>query len=254
MKYLFVFILMVLINSCTLQQDSNVVYESTGVLVEYKTFAWLPKDLSQCQRAANTVYDDFFNNEITIQGIKSSANEELLRKGYSINVDTPDFLIQYRVVFEKKEHIVSAPNIINPNVYRGAFNNTQPLTNAPGIPFPTTYNRLSGSYTVYPDNYTYLGGGNIFPGVNNYNYSLNGNYWGGFYNNGYFYNDAPYAVSNYYEKMDYNEGTVIVDMVDRKTNQLIWRGWSQIVEQNPATAESSIKNKIRDILRKFPVG
>ena len=53
----------------------------------------------------------------------------------------------------------------------------------------------------------------------------------------------------------YTEGTLVVDMVDKSNNQLVWRGVGQGAVGNPSTPEESTKNinkVIEQILKDFP--
>jgi hypothetical protein len=51
----------------------------------------------------------------------------------------------------------------------------------------------------------------------------------------------------------YVEGTVIVDVVDAKTQELVWRGRGvSDVSENPETYSQSLNRTVMDIVKKFP--
>ena len=57
----------------------------------------------------------------------------------------------------------------------------------------------------------------------------------------------------------YEEGTLLIDFVDARTKQLIWRGWAVgvienvgIIASDPEKAEKKISSAVRKILEHFP--
>jgi len=76
-----------------------------------------------------------------------------------------------------------------------------------------------------------------------YGYGARGAYWGGGYGGA--------GVSTY----EYQEGSLILDFVNAKTKQLIWRGSAKAEVQNIRTPEKSekvINKAVKMILKKFP--
>ncbi len=70
---------------------------------------------------------------------------------------------------------------------------------------------------------------------------------------GYFY--GPYWMHLRTNVYKYKEGTLIIDLMDPKTNNLIWRGWaaSALPESySPDQLEGLIKTAVAKIFRKFP--
>lgn len=60
----------------------------------------------------------------------------------------------------------------------------------------------------------------------------------------------PTRITNY----QYRQGTLIIDLMDAKTNSLVWRGWatdvvSNAVKKDPAAA---INKAVSKIFKKFP--
>ncbi len=53
----------------------------------------------------------------------------------------------------------------------------------------------------------------------------------------------------------YKEGTLILDFVDPKTRQLVWRGWSISAvysDADPAEEQDNINRAVEEILKRFP--
>ena len=70
---------------------------------------------------------------------------------------------------------------------------------------------------------------------------------------GYFY--SPYWMRLRTNVYQYREGTLIIDLMDSKSNNLIWRGWaSSAIEgvYTPDQIDGLIKTAVAKIFRKFP--
>lgn len=50
----------------------------------------------------------------------------------------------------------------------------------------------------------------------------------------------------------YKEGALIIDIIDRRAKQLVWRGWASSVLNNPAQVNQTIDKAVQKILEKFP--
>ncbi len=50
------------------------------------------------------------------------------------------------------------------------------------------------------------------------------------------------------------EGTLMIDMVDPRTNKLMWRGTARDTVDNPKKAPKKVERAIRKLLSKFPPG
>jgi hypothetical protein len=50
----------------------------------------------------------------------------------------------------------------------------------------------------------------------------------------------------------YKEGTLILDFVDPKGQQLVWRGWATGVISGPERMEEHIDNAVKSIIAKYP--
>ncbi len=92
--------------------------------------------------------------------------------------------------------------------------------------------------------YNYVGGG-YFPG-------------GGFYRGGrsYYYayrNPYPVYVGNDVERVPYKEGTLIIDLIDRKSRKVIWRGYGIGEVSNAAQTTNDIPKVVEGIIKKLPV-
>ncbi len=71
-----------------------------------------------------------------------------------------------------------------------------------------------------------------------------------FANRGYFLSMyEPMMVSNRLREVQYREGILIVDVVDRKQQRLVWRGWSEQPIESIAEFERSVESRLKDLKR-----
>ena len=84
--------------------------------------------------------------------------------------------------------------------------------------------------------------------------TTNGGYgYGHRYYNNYYYG-YPYAGSTTYAD-SFLQGTLVLDVIDPETNDVIWRGWAtKDLDDNPTPEEVDryVKNSVRRILERFP--
>ena len=95
--------------------------------------------------------------------------------------------------------------------------------------------------TVYN---TYAGRGYAYP------YSVG---YGGAYlpvNYGYWYTPSYYQTPR---TVQYTQGTVIIDFIDRRTNNLVWRGSMANPVDDTGRLGSEFSVSAKDILDKFPI-
>jgi PBP1b-binding outer membrane lipoprotein LpoB len=70
----------------------------------------------------------------------------------------------------------------------------------------------------------------------------------------YYYsyvNPMPIYVGSEMRKVNVKEGSVIIDLIDRKTGKVIWRGWSEGEVGNPEKAINDIPKVVDGIFRKL---
>jgi hypothetical protein len=69
---------------------------------------------------------------------------------------------------------------------------------------------------------------------------------------GYHYGPRGRWGRRHLEVNTYKEGTLILDFVDPKLEQLIWRGWAVGALANPDKVEEQIVETVKKILEEFP--
>lgn len=85
-----------------------------------------------------------------------------------------------------------------------------------------------------------------------YAYPYSVAYGGGFIpvNYGYFYSPSYYQT---YRTEQYKQGTLIIDFIDSRTNNLVWRGSLADPVDDPGRLGSEFSKSAKEILDKFPV-
>ncbi len=62
------------------------------------------------------------------------------------------------------------------------------------------------------------------------------------------------SASTNYSENDYLEGTLVVDMFDKNSKELIWEGIiTTVVKEKPEQREKSIPRKIKKLMKKYPI-
>jgi hypothetical protein len=187
---IFIIMIALLTTACSKRVYSD---RASGVdFSAYKTYAWLPngKDTTQAN-----VYD----NEITYQHIRQAVDNEMSKRGYTVDATNPDLVMLIHLNFENKQQLVSNP--------------------------------LLGSYGYYYPGYSY---GPWYP-----------SYYYGYYN-------MPYIYGAGISSIQYTQGTLVIDLIDRKKNSLIWRGWTdEIIYDNDDVKD--LFGKVDNIFKKYPV-
>ena len=76
--------------------------------------------------------------------------------------------------------------------------------------------------------------------------SYNAGYWG--------YGVGPYWGAGYNDVMvtNYTEGTLVVDIVDAESNELVWRAYLTATLTKPEKNEKKIKKALDKAFKKFP--
>ncbi len=180
------FFLMILVSGClnsTIYSD----YDRSNNFSLYKTYAWLPK---------NTKHNREFDDAIVDKNILNYVANELNSRGYHLNVDNPDILLDYDITVEKKVETISTP------VYRTSHN---------------------------------------FSGYNNS------------FRSPAFRNGGGYVPRYRNQKIVYKEGTLTVMVIDKKKNQMVWKGWSEGTFNGVATFEVELPKDIHALFKKYPI-
>ena len=62
----------------------------------------------------------------------------------------------------------------------------------------------------------------------------------------------PMIVGYRTRQIPFKEGTVVITVIDRKQNRLIWRGWGTSCIQDPYNFKDELESKIYAIFKRYP--
>ena len=201
MLFVYLGLIILLLSSCASTSISSD-YNRSLDFNSYKTFAWLPK-------THDPKNDGPFDNQIVETNIKNLGSGELKSRGYKVDTNEPDLLIDFYVDVANKVDHVTTP------VYGYAYN----------------YN------------------GNFRGAYNNNMYSYRNSY----YNNNSYINTVPVVVGYNNQDIPYEEGTLTILIIDRKTNTLVWKGWSVGTVTDESSFEYELPSDMRRLFKEFPV-
>jgi hypothetical protein len=190
-------ITVIFFSGCSLYTEISVTVDTNSDFSKYRTFAWISDDMD----TTNSPY----NNEIIRNNIRNYFGHSFSERGYRIDLDTPDVLLQLVIVSNKKEKEVIYPTY--PRNY-----------------YYCPYYYCSDYYSPYSFDYYYR------------------------YQGEYCY---PFGYCK--DKVEYVEGSITLNVIDRKQNKLVWSGTAKGDIYDPAYIHQNIHPAVRSIMRKYPV-
>lgn len=203
--------LVILFSKCRTYDNVYSTYDESVDFTKYKTYAWL-----NTKRLDTTTY---YNNDIIENNAKNYVDKELAIRGYSVNLDSPDVLIELVLINEKKQETV-----VNP------------------------YNCDNYTYYNYPYNPDY----NLNPYFNNPTYNNYNYYYQQQLDTPYNPETCDYSICNQ-QTIDYIKGTITINVIDRKLNRLVWTGSAEGDIYDPQYLQGEIHPAIKGILLQYPV-
>ncbi len=67
-----------------------------------------------------------------------------------------------------------------------------------------------------------------------------------------YYDPMPVYVGSRERKMQVKEGSIMIDLIDRKTKKVIWRGWAEGDIDNAEKAINDLPQVVQNIFKKLP--
>ena len=194
-------------------------YDREVNFAKYKTFDW------QAQAEKTNPLEQYTLSE---KRIKKAVEKELTTMGYQKQTTgTPDFLIAYHV---KVEDLSTSNGNGSRGYGYGGFG--------------------YGGYGYGGHGYSGFGYGGYGHGFGHHGFSHHGYGYGGYGYPGYGYSGYGYPGYGY---VDYGyEGTIILDIIDTESNELVWRGSYSATIDDSGISEKKIKKAVKHILAKFP--
>jgi hypothetical protein len=242
--YLQLSCLFIALSGCaSMNQDSfNSDKDPNVNFMNYRSFAWLPKD-------STTIYNVLYDNQIVENNIITYSKEELEKRGYEFNNEKPDILLKYTFLIEKKNETINYPiytSVPFPNqVTYAPYNPNISNYGSYNSPYYNPY--YNNQYSAYNVNFY----ANNYPYNNGYGFPV-GSLAGYPNGNGIPISSATYIAGTGFQQIEIKEGTLIIDVLDSKTKHLIWRGWSAESLSDPLSFEKRLPFEIKGIFNQFP--
>jgi hypothetical protein len=162
--------------------------------------------------------DQRYNNQIVENNIKSFSSASLTSKGLQLNVDTPDLLFYYDLQIEKGEHTMQVPIYAHPHNF------------APPPPM------------MMP----------MHPGMNGQQMLMQQQMMQQQMMMQQQWMPGPQIIGYETRRIPFKNGTLTIVCIERKTNRMIWRGWSESSITDPRTYRENLERKISLIFNRFP--
>jgi hypothetical protein len=172
------------------------------------------KTFAWLQRS-DSVHNYWYDNQIIEKNVKLYVTNEMKARGYTLDMKNPDLILEYHSTAKKEHYTVSNP-IYSNQTNTNLFNNNGFNNNA------------------YYNNNT----------INQQPYNPN---------RPYGYNNTPYIIGYNQQQVEYNEETLIIDVVDKSLNQLIWRGRAVGSISDEQDLEEQLPKDIQKIFLKYPI-
>ncbi len=159
-----------------------------------------------------------YYNDVIENNAKSFVDHEFKDRGYTVDTVKPDVLLELVLKSEKKKEVVQTSNPYNYSNY--TYYN---------YPYNPIYND-----NLYYDNPYY----NYYP---NYNYSFPYSYY------------PDYNATTTTTTRKYTESTIIINVIDRASNKLVWTGSAEGDIYDPQHLKGEIHPAVDNILKQYPI-
>ena len=213
------FAVFALAGCATLQVQTD--YDPDVSLTELSTYNWVDQE-------ADASGDPAVDSPLLKRHIRDAVESELGRLGYrKVTSDTPDFRIAYSVIADQK-------------------------TSNDG-----SFGYGSYGYRSYPFGPYGFGGPYAYPPSSyrgSFGFSLyGGRYLRPYYGSYYGYPGAGYAGAG--RVREYLQGTLVLDITDVRTEEVIFRGWAKKSldsDPSPEKVRMYVTDAVEEILEDFP--
>ena len=251
--------------ACTTTQETSYADASSTVPVDgFKSYTWSTADTHAHK---NPLYD----NELVGAVIERYADEQLSKRGLSKTSASPDAIFRYIILLEKKTETTTTPYFSNGGTYAPNANNVSANINSIG--YANTYPNVPMSGNFIPPAYGGFEPTNQGPPYNAFYNNQASPYNTTYYINNYPFNNGygfpigtgapngygipnmgtPYTIGGTMQKQtEYMEITLIIDLVDKNTQKLVWRGWTVNKYSDPVTFGEDIEQQVQSIFEKYP--
>lgn len=182
---------------------------------QYKTYAWIP--------SPDAPYKDLrYDNHIIENNIKAYAADNIMAKGLRLSVDSPDLLFYYDLQIEKGVHTSKVPIYSHPQNVMPPILPINPMV--PGIAqTPAQQQALLQQQLLQQQMLQQQ-----------------------------LMMQPPQIIGYETRQIPFKDGTLTIIAIDRNTNRMVWRGWSESCIIDPANYRQTLPVKINRMFNRFP--
>jgi len=217
-------LVMIMLSNCASTRQAKTDFDRDAKFDKYRTYSWLPdstayEGLASQNNNQSQKYEKqnpFLNNGLVKKRVRKVIAEHLFNLGFENATEgAPDFWVNFQLIDDEDSGFADRGGR-----HRGLR----------GHALRHRYYPRSG-FLYSPWRYSYPFG-----------------YWP--YHRGYGSYGYGYGWYGNYRFLD---GTLIIDVIDPATSELVWRGWfSGIIKRDRTIDEKELDKAVKEILKQFP--
>jgi len=182
---------------------------------QYNTYAWIP--------SPDVPFKDLrYDNHIIENNIKEYAADNITQKGLRLNVDSPDLLFYYDLQIEKGTHQMQVPIYAHPQNLMPSIMSINPM--APVLGQIGAQQQDFMQQQLMQQQFLQQ----------------------------QIMMQPPQIIGYETRQIPFKDGTLTIVAIDRKTNRMVWRGWSESCIINASNYRETLPVKINRIFNRLP--
>lgn len=206
---------LLLLGSCSSIRYVEYDVDRSVNFKKYKTYAWIP--------SPDAPYKDLrYDNHIIENNIKAFAADNISGKGLRLSIDSPDLLFYYDLQIEKGTHQIQVPIYAHPQNFMPPIFPINPMV--PGLGQLQQQQQAMMQQQLLQQQLMQQ----------------------------QMMMQPPQIIGYETRQIPFKDGTLTIIAIDRSTNRMVWRGWSESCIIDPRTYRETLPEKINRIFHRFP--
>lgn len=215
MRLIYAVLILLFLSSCSSIRYVEYDIDRSVDFKKYKTYAWIP--------SPDEPYKDLrYDNHIIENNIKAYAADNIIGKGLRLSIDSPDLLFYYDLQIEKGTHQIQVPIYSHPQNFMPPILSINPMM--PGLGQTPEQQRALMQQQLLQQQ------------MMQQQMML----------------QPPQIIGYETRQIPFKDGTLTIIAIDRNTNRMVWRGWSESCIIDPANYRETLPVKINRIFNRFP--
>jgi hypothetical protein len=215
MKTSIVCIALLWLSSCTSIRYVEYDMDRSVDFKQYKTYAWIP--------SPDVPYKDLrYDNHIIENNIKAYSADNIIAKGLRLSVDSPDLLFYYDLQIEKGTRTMQVPIYSHPQNFMAPIMPINPMV--PGIGQTPAQQQLLMQQQLMQQRMLQQ----------------------------QMMMQPPQIIGYETRQIPFKDGTLTIIAIDRVSNRMVWRSWSESCIIDPSNYRETLPVKINRMFNRFP--